>query len=78
MFDGREAALQHRDAVLEAFQDAYGQGAAVHIRPVLDGAILKVQDLDPEEVQQKIEARDFRCLIESEGGEWSELKVKPP
>lgn len=77
MFSGKDEALSHRDAVLDAFHEAYGEGHGIHIRPVLDGAILKVQDMDPEDVQQQIEAQGFRCLIESEGGEWSELKVKP-
>lgn len=79
MFSGKDAALEHRDAVFEAFTEEFGSDHPMQISPILDGATLKVADLDPEEVQNALEIHRFTVKKEGEGpdGDWFELKVKP-
>ena len=80
MFEGRQEALQHRDAVLEAFIEEFGEDQeAMQISPVLDGCTLRVAEVDPEAVEQHLESEGFTVKMIGEGpdGDWFEMKVKP-
>lgn len=79
MFESQEDALSHRDAVHETFIEEFGEGQPMQISPVLDGAKLKVADLDPEEVQNTMEEAGYSTTMIGEGpdGDWFEMKVKP-
>lgn len=80
MFEGRQEALQHRDAVLESFIEEFGEDQeAMQISPVLDGATLRVAEVDPEAVEQHLETEGFevKMIGEAPDGDWFEMKVKP-
>jgi len=79
MFSGKEEALEHRDAVFETFTEGFGTDQVVQISPILDGAKVKVAELDPDAVQEAFEEAGFSTQIIGEGpdGDWFELKVLP-
>lgn len=79
MFSSKEKALEHRDAVFNTFTEEFGTDQVVQISPILDGAKVKVAELDPEAVQAAFEEAGFSTKIIGKGPDsgWCELKVLP-
>lgn len=77
MFDSKERALEHRDAVVSVLEEQFDESAAWHCHPVLDGCIVRVNEPDVEPASEAFEADDFTVQILGESGDWVELKVKP-
>lgn len=82
MFDGKEQALAHRDAVLEVLVDQIDSDPTdqpFQIHPVLDGAVVKVANTDERTVQETFEDAGFPVEAVGEGpdGDWFEMKVLP-
>ena len=78
MFDSKEDALAHRDAVLEVLVDLSGIDTW-QVHPVLDGAAVKVATEDHEQASEQIEEAGFPAKMIGEGpdGDWFEMKVRP-
>ena len=82
MFEGKEQALAHRDAVLEVLVDQIDSDPTdqpFHIHPVLDGAVVKVANMNGRTVRETFEDAGFPVEVIGEGPDcdWFEIKVKP-
>lgn len=76
MFDSKEKALEHRDAVVQMLTDALGE-APWHTHPVLDGCTVRILEDDADAVRAACDEEGFPVESLGETGDWVELKVKP-
>lgn len=79
MFDSRDAALEHRDEVVDTMQQQ-GETFPWKVTPRLDRATVLVADTDPGEIQDALAADGFSVRIpdpEPDEHGWVELQVKP-
>lgn len=79
MFSGKQAALDHRDAVYTTITETHGQDQPLQIQPTLEGATVMLAELNPETVQETMEDAGFSVnqAGESPDGDWFKLQVKP-
>ena len=77
MFSGKEEALNHRDAVVDVLEAQFGEEAAWHTHPVLDGCTVRIQQEDTDPATEAFEEAGFSVKNLGETGDWMELKVKP-
>jgi hypothetical protein len=76
MFDSREDALAHRDAVVDVLGETF-DGEPWHVHPVLDGAVVRIEEEHLDAATSALSEGGFPVERLAESGDWHEIKAKP-